>query len=117
MKQLVMTRPAVLFLVGESSYNMFKTFFGNLIHRDPPISDKPKDYAFTLFSETVKSEHPAYFEYSTTINGRPYAIKTRIIVTPHFSFDQNFVPQIRFSEYRMNDLESKFPKCFLFFKK
>lgn len=116
MKQLVMTRPAVLFLVGESSYNMFKKFFGNLIHRDPPISDRPSDFAFTLFSETVHAKHPAYFQYETKINGRPYSIKTRIIVTPHFSFDQNFVPQIRLSKYREEELEGKYPACFKFLK-
>lgn len=116
MKQLVMTRPAVLFLVGESSFNMFKKSFGNLIHRDPPISDRPGDFAFTLFSETISSKHPAYFTYSTTIDGRAYSIKTRIIVTPHFSFSENFVPQLRLSKYRFEDDEKAFPECFAFLK-
>ena len=114
LKQLVMTRPAVLFLVGESSFNMFKKFFGNLIYRNIPISDRPSDFAFTLFSETVRSNHPAYFQYKTTINGVPFEIKTRIIVTPHFSFNQNFVPQIRLSEYRLKETKLKFPECISF---
>ena len=116
MKQLVMTRPAVLFLVGESSYSMFKKSFGNLIHRDVPISNRPGDFAYTLFSETINPKHPAYFSYSTTIDGKSYSIKTRIIVTPHFSFSNNFVPQIRLNKYRMKELEAQYPKCFNFLK-
>lgn len=114
MKQLVHTRPAVLFLVGESSYNMFREAFGALIQRDPPLPTHPYDSAFTMFAETTDSQHPTMFEYTTTVNGRPYTIKTRLIVTPHFSYNENFLPQFRLSKNWLHDLKEKSPKCFAF---
>jgi hypothetical protein len=116
MKQLVMTRPSVLFLVGESSYNMFKKFFGNLIYRNKSLPDRPSDYAFTLFHDTIDSEDPTMFKYETEIDGTSYKIETRLIVTPHFSFSSNFVPQIRLYRAKREELEQEFPECFKFIK-
>ncbi len=114
MKQLVQTRPAVLFLVGESSYKMFHDAFGELIQRDPPLPTRPYDYAFTLFHETTDPDHPTLFQYTTTVDGRSYSLKTRLIVTPHFSYDQNFLPQFRLSKNWLKDLEKKSPGCMAF---
>ena len=50
MKQLVMTRPSVLYLVGESSYNMFKKYFGNLIYRNKPLPQKDRQITPSLCS-------------------------------------------------------------------
>jgi hypothetical protein len=116
MKQLVMTRPSVLFMVGESSFNMFKKFFGNLIYRNKPLPDRPSDYAFTLFRDTIDSEDPTMFKYETEIDGTPYKIETRLIVTPHFSFSSNFVPQIRLYSAKREELEKSYPECFEFIK-
>jgi hypothetical protein len=116
MKQLVMTRPSVLYLVGESSYNMFKQYFGNLIYRNKPLPERPADYAFTLFHETIDSSDPTLFKFETTIDGKPYKIETRLIVTPHFSFDNNFVPQIRLYSKKRDELQTEYPSCFEFFK-
>lgn len=116
MKQLAMTRPSVLYLVGESSYNMFKKSFGNLIHRDTPLPDRPSDYAFTLFRETIDSDHPTVFKYDTEIDGLSYSIETRLIVTPHFSFNNNFLPQIRLFKPKQEELAQSFPECFAFLK-
>ncbi len=116
MKQLVQTQPAILFLVGESSYSMFRESFGNLIKRDPPLPTHPYDFAFTLFRETTDSSHPTYFEYTTMIDGRDYTIKTRLIVTPHFSYDDNFKPQFRLSANWLKELETKCPDCIKFLK-
>ncbi len=112
MKQLVMTRPAVLFLVGESSYSMFKKAFGKFIDRSPALPGYPEDFAFTLFKATADSSNPTYFKYETEINGRPYKIKTRLIVTPHFSYDSNFVPQFRLDSTTLRDLSIDQPDTF-----
>ncbi len=111
MKQLVQTRPAVLYLVGESSFNMFKRAFGNLIHRDPPLPTHPADNAFTLFRDTCDSEHPTTFELETTIDGKKFAISTRLVATPHFSYDSNFLPQIRLSQGWWKQLQTADPDC------
>lgn len=116
MKQFVQTRPAVLFLVGESSYNMFRKAFGELIQRDKPLPEHPYDFAFTLFRETTDSKHPTLFKFDTTVNGRPYSLTTRLIVTPHFSYDNNFLPQFRLSKKWLEDLERDYPDCAAFLK-
>ena len=116
MKQLVMTRPAVLYLVGESSFNMFREYFGNLIYRNKPLPEYPSDYAFTLFHETIDSDDPTMFRFETEIDGQPFKIETRLIVTPHFSFDDNFVPQIRLYSAKREDLEIEYPACFEFLR-
>lgn len=115
-KQLVQTRPAILYLVGESSYSMFRHAFGALIKRDPPLSEHPYDGAFTLFSETTDPKRPCTFEFSTSIDDRSYSLSTRLVVTPHFSYDTNFLPQIRVSKKTLANLEKDFPGCVKFLR-
>ena len=116
MKQFVQTKPAILFLVGESSYSMFRDSFGALIKRDPPLSAHPSDGAFTLFSETIDPKRPCTFEFSGKIDGREYSINTRLVVTPHFSYDTNFAPQFRLSKKWLEELEKNDPACAKFLK-
>lgn len=114
MKQFVQTRPAILYLVGESSYSMFRQAFGGLIKRDPPLSQHPDDGAFTLFRETTDPDHPCTFEFSTTINSRKYTLSTRLVVTPHFSYDTNYLPQFRLSKNGLKALMKEYPNCYTF---
>jgi hypothetical protein len=94
-KQLVQTRPAVLYLVGEATYNMFHNAIGALLQRDPPLSADPADGAFTLLHETTDPAHPCYLAFTTEIDGTAYELRTRLVVTPHFSYATNFMPQLR----------------------
>jgi nucleoside phosphorylase len=98
MKQLVHTRPAVLYIVSESSWRMFQESFGAHIHRDPPISTNPADQDFTLLRETTDPKHPCNFVVDVTLDGVRYQLTTRIVITPHFSYNENFVPQYRLSQ-------------------
>jgi hypothetical protein len=109
MKQLVQTKPAVLFLVGESTWDMFRDSFGALVHRKPAISAKPPDNAFTLLRETTDLDHPAYIEFSTKIDGVKYTLKTRLVITPHFSYSSNFIPQWRLSPDDWTELQKDEP--------
>jgi hypothetical protein len=113
-KQLVQTRPAVLFLVGESSYDMFQASFGGLIK--PPLPKAPADGAFTLLSETVDPDHPRNIEFSTEIGGVKYSLTTRLVISPHFSYDENFLPQFRLDAPGWKAFEAKFPTCVEFLK-
>jgi len=109
MRQLVQTRPAVLYLVGESSYDMFHRAFGALIRREPSLSRYPRDGAFTLLRETTDRERPCWFEFSTTIDGTAYHLKTRLVLTPHFSYNSNFTPQFRLSPEDWQQLQQNEP--------
>ncbi|HEX8370750.1 MAG TPA: hypothetical protein VF604_19550 [Pyrinomonadaceae bacterium] len=95
-KQFVQSRPAVLFIVSESSWNMFHEIFGKFV--DPgKISQYPADQSYTLLRETTNLDNPVYLRFDFTIDGVAYQSKTRIVITPHFSFNTNFIPQYRFS--------------------
>ncbi|HYN86906.1 MAG TPA: hypothetical protein VER55_00180 [Ardenticatenaceae bacterium] len=111
MKQVVQTQPAVLYLVGEASYNMFRATFGALIDRDPPLSHSPADGAFTLLRESTDADHPCYFRFSTVIDGTPYNLETRLVITPHFSYSTNFAPQFRLSPQQWQTLQAQDPTC------
>jgi hypothetical protein len=109
LKQLLQTRPAVLFLVGEATFNMFRFAFGRLIHADAELPAAPTDGAFTLLRLTTDRAYR--FEFAGTIDGRAYEISVRLVVTPHFSYGTNFLPQYRLSAEAWAELQHKFPDC------
>jgi hypothetical protein len=111
MKQLLQTRPAVLFLVGEASFSMFRYSFGRLIKAKPALPTRPEDGAFTLLRATTDAKHPVAFAFSETIDGHRYDISTRIVVTPHFSYGSNFMPQFRMSTTAWSAFQKKFKDC------
>jgi nucleoside phosphorylase len=96
-KQIVQTRPAVLYVVSQSSWNMFYSAFGAHVKRDPPISTHPADKDFTLLRETTDPAHPAYLDIDATIDGQRYQNRTRLVITPHFSYNSDFLAQYRLS--------------------
>ncbi len=105
-KQIVQSRPAVLYVVSESSWNMFKSVFGNFVDPDR-ISDRPRDNAYTLMRETTNMEKPVYVRFDFTIDGIAYKHDIRLIITPHFSFNKNFMPQYRMSSSDFNELSDR----------
>lgn len=111
MKQLVQTQPAVLYLVGEATWDMFTGAFGALIQRDPPVSPRPADGAYTLLWETTDPQHPCTLRFETTIDGVPYSLATRLVATPHFSYASNFARQLRLSPSAWKGLLASDPGC------
>src|SRR5207302_3682021 len=78
------------------------------------LSPRPADGAFTLLRETTDPRHPCRLVFETTIDGLPYALSTRLVVTPHFSYNTNFTPQIRLSPTQWRDLQADDPDCSAF---
>ena len=107
MKQLVQTKPAILFLVGQSSWNMFRQSFGELIVAKTPLPKFPEDGPYTLLRMTTQQE--CLLGFSTTIAGRTYSLSTRIVITPHFSYNENFMPQFRMSPQSYAAFEKQHP--------
>jgi hypothetical protein len=95
-KQMVQTKPAILYIVSQSTWNMFHNAFGNFV--DPGIiSEHPVDQSYTLLRETTQPDKPVYINFDFDIEGVRYQCKTRLVITPHFSFTTNFFPQYRLS--------------------
>jgi hypothetical protein len=109
MKQLVQSRPAIVFLVGQASWNMFRQSFGHLIHSSTPLPTLPEDGPYTLLRMTTQQEHR--LEFSTTIGGERYVLSTRLVITPHFSYNENFFPQFRIDPQTFADIEKRFPSA------
>jgi hypothetical protein len=109
-RQLVHTQPAVLFLVGEATYDMFELAFGSLVERDQPLDAEPADGAFTLLRETTDPAHPA----TLTFQHEDYTLSTRLVITPHFSYSTNFAPQYRLSPNQWQQLQSADAACATF---
>ena len=108
-KQLIQTRPVVVFLVGEATFDMFRYAFGRLIHADEELPADPEDGAFTLLR--ITTSHACRFEFSDTIDDQAYQISTRLVVTPHFSYEKNFLPQFRLGAQAWDELQQKSPDC------
>ena len=112
MKQLLQTRPAIVFLVGQASWNMFRQSFGHLIKAQPPLPPFPGDGPYTLLRLTTQQE--CRLEFSTEIGGRAFNISTRVVIAPHFSYSENFVPQFRMSEQAFAVFEKEYPSAAAF---
>lgn len=110
-KQMVQTRPAVLYVVSGSSWDMFRGAFGAHVHRDIPLSEKPVDKDFTLLQETTDPAHPAYIDFDVTVDGQRYTSRTRLVITPHFSYNTNFAPQYRISQADWKSLQQDHADC------
>ncbi len=111
MKQLIQTRPAVLYVVSIDSWKMFANAFGGHVKRDVPLSSDPADRDFTLLRETTDPDHPAYLEFDVTIGRQRYQSRTRLVITPHFSYNTNFLKQYRVSPDTWDQLKATQPAC------
>ena len=114
MKQLVQTRPAILFLVSKSTWDMFRESFGAHVKRSPPLSTNPVDHDFTLLRETTDPASPANLVLDVTIDGRRYQSTTRLVITPHFSYNDNFCPQWRLTQADWAAFGQSYADCVAF---
>lgn len=98
--QLVQSKPAVIVIVGGSSLEMFASALG------PFLGDFDYEYevegpdgnpkrlikeTFQLLKETSEREHFLHIQIGD------YELKSRIVVTPHFSYRDNFRQHCRLS--------------------
>ena len=108
-KQMVQSRPAILYIVSVSSWHMFYNAFGTHVQRDTPLPDRPADNDYTLLRETTDPAHPAYINFDVTVDGQRYQHKVRLVITPHFSYNTNFQPQYRMPKADWESLLSAQP--------
>ncbi|WP_271273157.1 hypothetical protein [Aliamphritea hakodatensis] len=113
--QLIQSRPEVLIIVSNSSLKMFcdglDSFSASIdLTTKRPDSDEQRD-VFDLMKETCLRKR--YVSYP--VNGK--TVKTRIIVTPHFSYGSNFNNQSRFSVQAWEAFKAEYPGDYLTLKK
>lgn len=110
-KQLIQTRPAVLYIVSEHSWNMLWQWFGAHVRSAKPLPAHPEDHDFSLLRLTTDPKQPVYLDFDVDLDGMRYQHQTRLVITPHFSYGYNFVPQYRLSQTNWKDFSAKYPDC------
>lgn len=109
--QILQIRPAVLFIVGQSTWNVLHGSLGAHVRRDPPISARPADRDFTLLRETTALKHPAYLELDAMVDGRRARHRARLVITPGVSDARSFPPQFHLSPTDWRKLQHEQPTC------
>lgn len=92
LKQLVQSRPAVIVFSGRSAYEMFHARFAAAIE---PALEPGEREVYDLLAATAR--WPYYLDLRAEVGGAPFRLRARVVVAPHFSYDDNFVPHSRFS--------------------
>lgn len=100
--QLVQSKPSIIVLVGKSSLEMFGNLFAQylggfdyFIEEDgvDGVQTKVIKEVFHLLKDTVDRE--IYLHIKTN----NFEMRSRLVVSPHFSYDDNFHPHARLSEH------------------
>ena len=91
---------------------MFRQSFGEFVDAKTPLPKFPEDGPYTLLRMTTQQE--CLLKFSTTIDGLAYSLPTRIVITPHFSYNENFMPQFRMSPQIYKDFAKRYPRVATF---
>ena len=75
----------------------------------------PEDGPFTLLRMSTQQE--CRLEFSTKIGAEEYSLSSRLVNTPHFSYNENFVPQFRISPEAFVVLAGDYPTAAEFLQK
>jgi len=109
--QLIQSKPSVIVIVGGSSLKMFAQVFApfmkdldyQYITTDSKgNSTKEIKEIYQLLKETTEREKFIHIKIDN------YELKSRIVISPHFSYSSNFVEQSRLSESAWQAFESDF---------
>jgi hypothetical protein len=113
LSQLVQSRPEVIVIVGGSSLEMFarmmSAFFTNFDYSYKTVDSQGKETnhireTYQLLKETTERE------VFIDINIEGFHLHSRLIVTPHFSYPDNFKCHSRVSSLAWQAMENDFPK-------
>ena len=104
-KQLIQSNPKVIVFSGESAFEMFNRMFEPFI--TPKLS---RMEVYGLLKMTARDPH--YLDIQTEVDGKPYRLRARIIISPHFSYDDNFEPHCRLSPDDLQKFMGKYPDAY-----
>ena len=110
--QLIQSRPAVIVIVGGSSMAMFgsafKEYLGDLEYTIEVEGDDGRKRVqtietFQLLKKTVEGK------YYLLVKMGDYELKSRLVISPHFSYGDNFETQVRLPSDVWAAFEKDFP--------
>lgn len=97
-QQVVQSQPKVIVLVGGSSMGMFLKIFGPFTN----LETNTKDY-FQLIKRTCEQKIYLKIKFGN------FSFRSRLICSPHFSYQDNFKKQFRFLAEEWESFQRKFP--------
>ncbi|MFM0336851.1 hypothetical protein [Paraburkholderia fungorum] len=109
LKQLIQTQPALLIIVSHDAFEMFHNAFAHLFAAPIAPPDGSIDPSFDLLRATTHPHSPVRLNVETMVDGQAYRLSTRVVVTPHFSYGEYFLPQYRFSQQDWATFGAQFP--------
>jgi hypothetical protein len=71
---------------------MFHAHFADAIH---PALEPGDREVYDLLAATCR--WPYYLDLAASVGGTDFHLRARVLIAPHFSYDDNFVPHTRFS--------------------
>lgn len=104
-KQLIQSNPKVIVFSGRSAFQMFNRMFKSFI--TPSLQDDMEVYG--LMKMTARDPH--YLDIRVADGGNEYRMRARIVISPHFSYDDNFEPHARLSVDELREFGEKFPQA------
>ncbi len=105
-KQLIQSNPKVIVFSGRSAFQMFNDMFKPFI--TPNLWDEMEVYG--LMKMTARDPH--YLGIRAEVDGKAYHLRARVIISPHFSYDDNFVPHARLSPDELREFSEKYPDAY-----
>jgi hypothetical protein len=65
----------------------------------------------------MTTQQECWLEFSAKIGAEAYALSTRLVITPHFSHGENFLPQFRMSPEAFDAFAKNYPRAAEFLQK
>ena len=104
-RQMLQTRPKVIVFSGRSALAMFDEVMGSYFE---PKLDLSKDSKQDVYDLLKLCEGEGIY---LKVNQEDLSFQSRIIVSPHFSYDENFKPHCRFTQEEWNGFSQSYPQA------
>jgi hypothetical protein len=103
--QLLQTNPHLIVFAGQSAFFMFYGLLKDYIHTDLDLGSD----TYELLKATIND--PILLKIDIG-NGYP-PLESRIAISPHFSYHDNFRPQSRFTKEEWETYSKEYPQSFI----
>ncbi len=99
--QLLQTRPRVIVFSGKSAFDMFHNLLGDAI--EPPV-----DLSLDTYELLLLCRNQGYY---LKVADAGLSFDSRIVISPHFSYPDNFKPQCRFTMEEWQAFSQAYPQA------
>lgn len=102
--QLLQTNPQLIVFAGQSAFSMFYSLLKDYIHTDLDLESDTYELLKATIGDPISLKIDIGNGYSP--------LKSRIVISPHFSYHDNFRPQSRFTKEEWETYSQEYPQSF-----